>query len=113
MTITGFGTINGTEYGLGYERGASIDAVGGTLTLNGDIYSGTHARNSCGRDLLVTRRRPAQCQRAASLWQLPRALRLPLQRQRDASTRHRDRAAILRDERHHRQHEREHKRRPD
>jgi hypothetical protein len=38
--ITGFGTINGTEYGLGYERGATIDAVGGTLTLNGDIYSG-------------------------------------------------------------------------
>jgi hypothetical protein len=39
-TITGFGTINGTEYGIGYERGASIDAVGGTLTLNGDVYSG-------------------------------------------------------------------------
>jgi hypothetical protein len=39
-TFTGFGTINGTEYGLGYERGASIDAVGGTLTLNGDVYSG-------------------------------------------------------------------------
>ncbi len=40
LTITGFGTLNGTEYGAGYERGATIDAVGGTLTLNGDIYSG-------------------------------------------------------------------------
>ena len=39
-TITGFGTINGTEYGIGYERGATMLAVGGTLTLNGDIYSG-------------------------------------------------------------------------
>jgi hypothetical protein len=39
-TITGFGTINGTEYGLLYGRGAAIHATGGTLTLNGDIYSG-------------------------------------------------------------------------
>jgi hypothetical protein len=39
-TFTGFGTINGTQYGLGYERGAAVDAVGGTLTLNGDVYSG-------------------------------------------------------------------------
>jgi fibronectin-binding autotransporter adhesin len=39
-TISGAGTIGGTEYGLGYERGASIDAVGGMLTLNGDVYSG-------------------------------------------------------------------------
>jgi hypothetical protein len=39
-TIAGFGTINGTEYGLHYGRGATIHATGGTLTLNGDIYSG-------------------------------------------------------------------------
>src|SRR5262249_44444338 len=38
-TIAGFGTINGTEYGLHYGRGATIHATGGTLTLNGDIYS--------------------------------------------------------------------------
>jgi hypothetical protein len=47
-TITGFGTINGTEYGLGYERGASIDAVGGTLTLNGDVYSGVRPGVAAG-----------------------------------------------------------------
>jgi fibronectin-binding autotransporter adhesin len=34
--ITGFGTINGTQYG-GY-HGHAIHATGGTLTLNGDIY---------------------------------------------------------------------------
>jgi len=39
-TITGFGTINGTEYGLHYGHGAAIHATGGTLTLNGDIYNG-------------------------------------------------------------------------
>jgi hypothetical protein len=39
-TITGFGTINGTEYGLHYGRGAAIHATGGTLTLSGDIYNG-------------------------------------------------------------------------
>jgi hypothetical protein len=39
-TITGFGTINGTEYGLGYGHGAAIHATGGTLTLSGDIYEG-------------------------------------------------------------------------
>src|SRR5215472_1801881 len=39
-TIAGFGTINGTEYGLHYGRGATIHAIGSTLTLNGDIYSG-------------------------------------------------------------------------
>jgi fibronectin-binding autotransporter adhesin len=38
--ISGFGTINGTEYGLLYGRGAAIHAAGGTLTLNGDIYAG-------------------------------------------------------------------------
>jgi hypothetical protein len=38
-TVTGFGTINGTEYGLGYGHGAAIHATGGTLTLNGDIYN--------------------------------------------------------------------------
>jgi hypothetical protein len=38
-TFTGFGTINGTEYGLGYGHGAAIHATGGTLTLNGDIYN--------------------------------------------------------------------------
>ena len=36
--ITGFGTINGAEVGLG-ANGAAIHATGGTLTLNGDIYS--------------------------------------------------------------------------
>ena len=39
-TITGFGIINGTEYGLHYGHGAAIHATGGTLTLNGDIYNG-------------------------------------------------------------------------
>jgi fibronectin-binding autotransporter adhesin len=47
-TITGFGTINGTEYGIGYERGATIDAVGGTLTLNGDVYSGVTPEVAAG-----------------------------------------------------------------
>ena len=47
-TFTGFGTINGTEYGTGYERGASIDAVGGTLTLNGDVYSGVTPEIAAG-----------------------------------------------------------------
>jgi fibronectin-binding autotransporter adhesin len=47
-TITGFGTINGTEYGLGYERGATIEAVGGTLTLNGDVYSGVTLEAAAG-----------------------------------------------------------------
>jgi hypothetical protein len=39
ITIAGFGTINGTEYGLVYQ-GPVVEATGGTLTLNGDIYSG-------------------------------------------------------------------------
>jgi hypothetical protein len=47
-TVTGFGAINGTEYGLGYETGATIEAVGGTLTLNGDIYSGVQPDIAAG-----------------------------------------------------------------
>jgi hypothetical protein len=39
ITITGFGTINGTEYGLVYQ-GPAVEATGGTLTLNGDVYVG-------------------------------------------------------------------------
>jgi hypothetical protein len=39
ITITGFGTINGTEYGLVYQ-GPDVEATGGTLTLNGDVYVG-------------------------------------------------------------------------
>lgn len=39
ITIAGFGTINGTEYGLVYQ-GPDVEATGGTLTLNGDIYVG-------------------------------------------------------------------------
>ena len=39
ITIAGFGTINGTEYGLVYQ-GPVVEATGGTLTLNGDIYVG-------------------------------------------------------------------------
>jgi hypothetical protein len=39
ITIAGFGTINGTEYGLVYQ-GPVVEATGGTLTLNGDIYCG-------------------------------------------------------------------------
>jgi hypothetical protein len=53
MTFTGFGTINGTEYGLGYERGATIEAVGGTLTLNGDIYSGVIPETAAGATFLL------------------------------------------------------------
>jgi hypothetical protein len=50
-TITGFGTINGTEYGLLYGRGAAIHATGGTLTLNGDIYSGNKPDIAAGATL--------------------------------------------------------------
>ena len=39
ITIAGFGTINGTEDGLIYQ-GPVVEATGGTLTLNGDIYVG-------------------------------------------------------------------------
>jgi hypothetical protein len=49
--ITGFGTINGTEYGLGYGRGATITASGGTLTINGDIYEGNLPNIASGATL--------------------------------------------------------------
>jgi hypothetical protein len=50
-TITGFGTINGTEYGLHYGHGAAIHAIGGTLTLNGDIYNGNQPDIAAGSTL--------------------------------------------------------------
>ena len=67
-----------------------------------------HTRNSCRRDLLVTGRHPEipACWRTS--WN--RAVHLPLQRQRDVAPRHGDCAAILRDERHHSQYERQHER---
>ncbi len=37
FAITGFGTINGPEYSVGY-HGSPITASGGELTINGDIY---------------------------------------------------------------------------
>ena len=111
ITIAGFGTINGTEYGLVYQ-GPVVEATGGTLTLNGDIYVGNIIPEvAAGATFSLLG--------AVQKYQLVGApagteqFHLPLQRQRDPTPRHRDHAAILRDERHHRQHERQHKRHPD
>ncbi len=47
VTITGFGTINADLLGFGL-NGAATHATGGTLTLNGDIYSDTRPGVAAG-----------------------------------------------------------------
>ncbi len=82
ITIAGFGTINGTEYGLIYQ-GPVVEADRRhTDAQRRHLCRQHHTRNSCRRDLLVTGRHreiPA-CWRTS--WN--RAVHLPLQRQRDA-----------------------------
>jgi hypothetical protein len=47
FAIAGFGTINGTQYSVGY-HGSPITASGGELTINGDIYVSNTAQIAAG-----------------------------------------------------------------
>ena len=110
--FTGFGTMNGSVMGGQYGNAPAIHATGGTLTLNGEMYDGDRPDIAAGATfnlLGAVQLRPPPPGQVSN----PVRFNFPLQRQRDAAPRHCDRAAILRDERRHRQYERQHDRRPD